>query len=1224
MATTINIPAIVVDGVTVQPAMAWTVADASDIAALETQITALQTALDTLQASESADASAIAALQGAVAALQTQVASLRPPLTITANNQTKTYGQPFAWAGTEFTITSGVLEPGDSITSVSFSSQGSVAAAQVSATPYPILASAAVGTGLSKYNITYVAGTLTVNKAPLTVTANNESVVLGATAAITLNAGFKVAGLLNADTVTSVSLSSTGTAPGVGAGTYPIDITGVNGTGLGNYSIALVPGTLTLTAPAPTPTISPDGSTITAPTTSTLITAAGTWSFGASGQPGGSTILLNGASASGGSADKMLVYNKGQMYALNSSGQWFVWQNNSWVSTTNPQPAPPPAPAVAAAPMPASTGTLSPTFTALIASMAPNTFAEIPGTEIGVNGQDVLTPWNAITYINPNNYSFFAAAGDQLYPTYPWCGCALDTTRNRLFCGPGGGHGDCFNNSVYGFSFEDLKWRRIRDQSALNVQSGGTFTTADGAPMPQHNYNGLAVHPPTGDLYLFTGFGSPEGQGGGHIFHLDPEAQTWTQDTTGASFPSYMIQIVPSLDWMSAVGKFVTINCTAIGSFDPVTKTITAGGFGTAGELNEGTTGVDPVGNVLYYNSAQNVFKVSLTDPPNIGMNITETAAAAAVLGPIGYEWNDQAANLPLLGGCWDSKRKVLTNFSSNGAGNASVSTFDPVSFATAKYVIAAGSYMPKDFSAGPMSKKFIYWDALDIFVLFGTDVNAGIVVFKPGTSTPIVPLLNTASVTNPATTAGGTPTTTEYNNPFYAASKVAEGGTLNIIAGTFGNGLLLANGCTVNGAGGTADGSTPMPTHITGWAGDLGVGTVVPRGDNTILNNLEISGADDNDTGCSIRIQGKNLTLNNCWLHGSMFGIMGNPISPVVAGGTVIFNNSWFTDSIAGNDSPDHNIYISALAGAGGIAQFTFNGGGSLRANGQGHLIKSRAVATTISGVTALMEGSNSSRVLDVCDAGACKVSGSLFEQGPNSDNQDMIGYAREYLNNAIRFDYAGSSVSVLAATFTAAIDATTANTLDLTAAAGQALTDIPSGYQVRVTAPTGSTLPSAISTFYANNPSTPYLTWNSTGALKGTLGNAANPISLAGGVGPLTVSIYAPDPVRVNSMTVDHCTLVFDRAASSPVIVCTNSLAAAATLNGVSLPAVPITFTNCTLINRSGGPLQWTVGKGDPANNLIDGGGNTVIDNHATPGALAAAGMQPYPWMPPLPVAA
>ena len=84
-------------------------------------------------------------------------------LTITAINRTKTFGQTVTFAGTEFT-TSGLVSP-DTVTSVTLTSAGAVATATVAGSPYSIVPSAAVGSGLGNYTIAYVNGTLTVTPA---------------------------------------------------------------------------------------------------------------------------------------------------------------------------------------------------------------------------------------------------------------------------------------------------------------------------------------------------------------------------------------------------------------------------------------------------------------------------------------------------------------------------------------------------------------------------------------------------------------------------------------------------------------------------------------------------------------------------------------------------------------------------------------------------------------------------------------------------------------------------------------------------------------------------------------------------------------------------------------------------------------------------------------------------------------------------------------------------
>jgi hypothetical protein len=81
-------------------------------------------------------------------------------LTITANNQIKAAGQTLVFAGTEFSC-SGLVN-GDTVSSVTLTCAGAAAAATVSGSPYPITPSAAVGTGLGNYTISYVNGLLTI------------------------------------------------------------------------------------------------------------------------------------------------------------------------------------------------------------------------------------------------------------------------------------------------------------------------------------------------------------------------------------------------------------------------------------------------------------------------------------------------------------------------------------------------------------------------------------------------------------------------------------------------------------------------------------------------------------------------------------------------------------------------------------------------------------------------------------------------------------------------------------------------------------------------------------------------------------------------------------------------------------------------------------------------------------------------------------------------------
>ena len=164
------------------------------------------------------------------------------PLTITATNQSKVFGSSLDLGTTAFT-TSG-LSNGDKITAATLTSAGSDAGAAVGG--YPIVPTAAIGTGLSNYSITYAIGTLTVSVKPLTITATDRSKVFGSTLDLGTSA-FTVTGLLSGDSVTGVTLTSSGAAAGAVAGDYAIVPSAATGTGLDSYTITYANGMLSMT-----------------------------------------------------------------------------------------------------------------------------------------------------------------------------------------------------------------------------------------------------------------------------------------------------------------------------------------------------------------------------------------------------------------------------------------------------------------------------------------------------------------------------------------------------------------------------------------------------------------------------------------------------------------------------------------------------------------------------------------------------------------------------------------------------------------------------------------------------------------------------------------------------------------------------------------------------------------------------------------------------------------
>ena len=99
---------------------------------------------------------------------------------------------------------------GDTITGVTETSTGRPASAAVAGSPYATIPTAAVGSGLGNYTVTYVDGKLTVNPAPLVITADSASKTYGNTATFASTA-FTETGLVtaNGNTITGVTETST-------------------------------------------------------------------------------------------------------------------------------------------------------------------------------------------------------------------------------------------------------------------------------------------------------------------------------------------------------------------------------------------------------------------------------------------------------------------------------------------------------------------------------------------------------------------------------------------------------------------------------------------------------------------------------------------------------------------------------------------------------------------------------------------------------------------------------------------------------------------------------------------------------------------------------------------------------------------------------------------------------------------------------------------------------
>ncbi len=158
-------------------------------------------------------------------------------LNITADDKSKTYGD----ANPALTVTySGFVNSDDETDLTTGATASTAATASSDAGTYPITAS---GAASPNYTFSYSNGTLTVNKAALTITANDKSKAYGdANPALTVI----YSGFVNGDDETSLTtqpaISTTATVSSP-VGTYPVTVTGASSA---NYVISYVNGTLTV------------------------------------------------------------------------------------------------------------------------------------------------------------------------------------------------------------------------------------------------------------------------------------------------------------------------------------------------------------------------------------------------------------------------------------------------------------------------------------------------------------------------------------------------------------------------------------------------------------------------------------------------------------------------------------------------------------------------------------------------------------------------------------------------------------------------------------------------------------------------------------------------------------------------------------------------------------------------------------------------------------------
>ena len=168
-----------------------------------------------------------------------------------------------------------------------------------------------------------------------------------------------------------------------------------------------------------------------------------------------------------------------------------------------------------------------------------------------------------------------------------------------------------------------------------------------------------------------------------------------------------------------------------------------------------------------------------------------------------------------------------------------------------------------------------------------------------------------------------------------------------------------------------------------------------VVEGRNFTAENIEFSGArvpDHNGAGVRLDARG-TATLRNCYFHHNEMGVLGDADQVVIEG--CVFDRNAPTENLG--ESYYHNIYVW---GPSVVIRNCL-----VHRAAVGHNIKTRGTTNYILyNKIADEEDGTGSYAIDVPDCGRTYIIGNVIEQGPMSENYDIVSYGAESGKNDVK----------------------------------------------------------------------------------------------------------------------------------------------------------------------------------------------------------------------------
>jgi hypothetical protein len=224
------------------------------------------------------------------------------------------------------------------------------------------------------------------------------------------------------------------------------------------------------------------------------------------------------------------------------------------------------------------------------------------------------------------------------------------------------------------------------------------------------------------------------------------------------------------------------------------------------------------------------------------------------------------------------------------------------------------------------------------------------------------------------------------FSSPCQAFAAAADGDTVEIDGSASYDGDV----CPIRPSNLTIRGVNGRPKINANGQNSLGKGTWVVMGSGTTIENVEMFGAKVPDqNGAAIRLDGRDLTLRNSYLHHNENGILTSDDGV----SNVVIENSEFSDNGLGTGYT-HNLYI------GQINSLVFRGSYSHDAN-VGHNLKSRAATNTIVYSRFSSTYGQPSYEIDLPNAGTAYVIGNVIQQPAANQAATILAYGEEGASN-------------------------------------------------------------------------------------------------------------------------------------------------------------------------------------------------------------------------------